>query len=49
MLTVKVVKDRGTMDFRTWIVRYKKRDSPIGDLAYDISRDPRFPSEASKE
>lgn len=31
--------------FKTWIVRFKGVDLPIGDLADDVARDPEFPEE----
>lgn len=31
--------------FKTWIVRFKDVDLPIGDLANDILRDSEFPDE----
>ncbi|MGG0644285.1 YozE family protein [Sporosarcina gallistercoris] len=39
----------GVMDFKTWIIRYKDRESRRGDLAYDISKDARFPNSSDKE
>lgn len=31
--------------FYNWIIRFKGVDLPIGDLAEDISKDPKFPKE----
>lgn len=31
------------MDFKLWIKIYQNEDTPIGDLAEDICRDPAFP------
>lgn len=33
--------------FKSWISKFKGVDLPIGDLAYDILRDPDFPPEDS--
>lgn len=35
------------MTFYEWIIRLQKRDTPTGDLAYDISRDPTFPKDGA--
>ncbi len=37
------------MKFKEWIMRYKGEDSPRGDLAYDINRDPDFTSKNERE
>ncbi len=37
------------MTFKEWIVRHKDEDTPLGDLAYDVSRDRDFPEENTKE
>ena len=34
---------RSKMSFRTWIMRYRTRNNPMGDLARDIADDPEFP------
>lgn len=31
------------MNFKDWIVQYRKRDSRRGDFAYDVYKDQRFP------
>lgn len=31
--------------FKTWISKFEGVDLPIGDLAYDIQRDPDFPED----
>ena len=31
------------MEFYEWILQFTDEESPVGDLAYDIKRDPRFP------
>lgn len=36
------------MDFKEWITQYQARNSRRGDLAYDISRDKRFPRGSDK-
>lgn len=37
------------MTFVDWLSRHVKRDSPLGDLARDVSRDKEFPISNSKE
>lgn len=36
------------MNFYEWIIRLKDKDSPTGDLAYDIWRDKNFPKTSTK-
>lgn len=35
--------------FKTWILKFKNVDLPIGDLANDISHDKNFPNIANKQ
>lgn len=37
------------MTFVDWLSRHVKRDSPLGDLARDVSHDKEFPTSNSKE
>lgn len=37
------------MTFKEWIMRHKGKDTPLGDLAYDIARDRNFPDSNTKE
>lgn len=37
------------MSFKDWILRHKEENSPLGDLATDISNDSNFPDTDSKE
>ena len=37
------------MTFKEWVIRHKGEESPLGDLADDISRDRNFPEENTKE
>lgn len=37
------------MTFTDWLSRHVKRDSPLGDLARDVSNDREFPTSNSKE
>lgn len=37
------------MTFNEWLSRHIKRDSPLGDLARDVSSDKEFPTSNSKE
>lgn len=39
----------GVEDFKSWIIRYRQRDTARGDLAFDIYRDDRFPRGRNKE
>lgn len=39
----------GIEDFKSWIIRYRQRDSRRGDLAFDIYRDPNFPRGNNKD
>ena len=34
---------KSNMTFKTWIMRYKNKDNPMGDLARDIADDQDFP------
>ena len=34
---------KNRMTFKTWIMRYKNKDNPMGDLARDIADDRDFP------
>ena len=36
------------ISFAKWIKRFENEDSAIGDLAYDIKRDNRFPKKAKR-
>lgn len=37
------------MTFVEWVSRHNGKDTPLGDLAYDISRDKSFPTTNSRE
>lgn len=37
------------MTFIEWISRHNGKDTPLGDFAYDITRDKRFPTTNSRE
>lgn len=37
------------MTFKEWIIRHKGKDTPLGNLADDVSRDKDFPEENTKE
>lgn len=37
------------MTFVEWISRHQGKDTPLGDFAYDISRDKTFPAENDRE
>lgn len=37
------------MTFYEWIIRLQNRDTPTGDLAYDIAHDSSFPKSGSLE
>ncbi len=37
------------MTFVDWLSRHVNRDTPLGDLARDVSRDKEFPMSNSKE
>lgn len=36
------------MTFKEWMLKYREQDSPRGDLARDIGRDPSFPADSEQ-
>lgn len=37
------------MTFKEWVLRHEGKNSPLGDLASDVSRDETFPEENTRE
>lgn len=37
------------MTFKEWVLRHKGKNSPLGNLASDVSRDETFPEENTRE
>ena len=44
-LAARVAKDAARSSFHRWLEQQKGRASPVGDLAYDVMHDDRFPSD----